>query len=79
MAQTCYDQYDHPLLWCETKRRAEEKRVAEESWTIAQQRKEQIETQRQRDYNEVSKRMCVRKSLLHASHFSNNSANWRNF
>lgn len=54
MAQMC--QYDHPLLWCESKRRAEEKRIAEESWTIAQQRKEQIEAQKHRDSNEVSER-----------------------
>lgn len=50
----CHDHYDHPLLWCEPKRRAEEKRIAEESWHLVQQRKEQAETQKYRDYNEVS-------------------------
>lgn len=54
MAKVCHDQYSHPLLWCESKRRAEEKRIANESWTLAQQRKEQAETQKYRDYNEVS-------------------------
>lgn len=54
MAQLCHDQYEHPVLWCESKRRAEEKRIADESWTLAQQRKEQKEAQKIRDYNEVS-------------------------
>lgn len=54
MAQMCHDQYNHPLLWCESRRRAEEKRIAEESWILAQQRKEQAETQKYRDCNEVS-------------------------
>lgn len=54
MAQLCHDQYDHPLLWCETKRRAEEKRISDESWTLAKQRKELKEAQKYRDCNEVS-------------------------
>lgn len=54
MAQLCHDQYDHPLLWCETKRRAEEKRIADESWTLTLQRKEQKQAQKIRDCNEVS-------------------------
>lgn len=54
MAQLCHDQYDHPLLWCEQKRRAEEKRIAEEGWILGQQRKEQALIQKQRDCNEVS-------------------------
>lgn len=54
MAKLCHDQYDHPLLWCESKRRAEEKRIAQESYTIAQQRKEQAEQRKIRDCNEVS-------------------------
>lgn len=54
MAQLCHDQYDHPLLWCETKRRAEEKRIADECWTIVQQRKEQNESRKIIERNEVS-------------------------
>lgn len=64
MAQMCYDQYDHPLLWCESKRRAEEKRIADESWIVAKQRKEQIEVQKQRDCNEVSKREITKISPI---------------
>lgn len=54
MAQLCHDQYDHPLLWCEAKRRAEEKRIANESFQLVQQRKELKEAQKIRDCNEVS-------------------------
>lgn len=64
MAQLCHDQYNHPLLWCESKRRAEEKRIAEESTILVQQRKEQAETQKYRDYNEVSK---LKRQSMHAS------------
>lgn len=49
------DQYNHPLLWCESKRRAEEKRIADESWVLTQQRKEQTEAQKRHDCNDVSK------------------------
>lgn len=49
-----YDQYNHPLLWCESKRRTEEKRIAEEGWIVVQQRKEQAEAKKLRDNNEVS-------------------------
>lgn len=54
MAQLCHDQYDHPLLWCESKRRAEEKRIADESWTLVQKRKEFNEAKKIRECNEVS-------------------------
>lgn len=53
MAQSCHNQYDHPLLWCEQKRRAEERRIAEESLAIAQQRKEQAQVDRLYQRNEV--------------------------
>ncbi|XP_055321626.1 uncharacterized protein LOC129577875 [Sitodiplosis mosellana] len=53
MAKLCHDQYDHPLLWCDAKRRAEEKRIADESWTLARHRKEQKEAQKIRDCNEL--------------------------
>lgn len=56
MAQLCYDQYDHPLLWCESKRRSEEKRIAEESFVLAQKRKEQIHARKIHDSQEVSKK-----------------------
>lgn len=58
MAQLCHDQFDHPLLWCESKRRVVEKRIAEESRILGQQRKEQAQVQKQRDYNDVSEHKC---------------------
>lgn len=54
MAQLCHDQYDHPLLWCEAKRRAEEKRIADESIVLVQRRRQQKESQKQRDTQKVS-------------------------
>lgn len=54
MAQLCYDQYDHPLLWCDSKRRAEEKRMADESLALVKQRKTQFEIEKLRECNEVS-------------------------
>lgn len=54
MAKLCHDQYDHPLLWCESKRRAEEKRIANESWALVQQRKELNEAKKARECTEVS-------------------------
>lgn len=54
MAQLCYDKYEHPLLWCETKRRAEEKRIAEERLALVRQRKLQTDLQKKRECFEVS-------------------------
>lgn len=54
MAYLCHNQYDHPLLWSDAKRRAEEQRIASESFAIVQQRKEQAEAQKIREANEVS-------------------------
>lgn len=54
MAQFCHDQYDHPLLWCDQKRRAEERRIASESLAVAQQRKEEQDSYRTREIHEVS-------------------------
>lgn len=54
MSELCHDQYDHPLLWCESKRRTEEKRIADESWTLAcQQKNQQEKLQKIRERNEV--------------------------
>lgn len=55
MAKFCHDQYDHPLLWCDDKRRVEERRNARESLVIVEQRKEAQELKKARDVNEVSK------------------------
>lgn len=53
MANFCHDQYDHPLLWCEEKRRAEERKVAKESLVLVKHRREAEQAKRIRDRNEV--------------------------
>lgn len=53
MAQFCHDQYDHPLLWCNEKRRAEERRNARDSLAVVQHQKEVKEIQKVRDISEV--------------------------
>lgn len=53
MAQLCHDQYDHPLLWCDAKRRSEEKRIADESSALVEQRKQRRETEKSRESQEV--------------------------
>lgn len=54
MALVCHDQYDHPLLWCDERRRAEERRIAHESLACVEQQRKQAELQKQREANEVS-------------------------
>lgn len=54
MALVCHDQYDHPVLWCDERRRAEERRIANEGLAIVQQQKKQAETQKHREAYEVS-------------------------
>lgn len=54
MALVCHDQYDHPLLWCDERRRAEERRIANEGLAIVEQQRKQGESQKLREINEVS-------------------------
>lgn len=54
MALVCHDQYDHPLLWCDEKRRAEERKIANEGLATIEQQKKQAELQKHREANEVS-------------------------
>lgn len=63
MDRVCCDQYDHPLLWCESKRRAEGKRIADEQSALAQQKREQIEIEKIRECDEVSPK-TQKSSLL---------------
>lgn len=55
MAQHCHDQYDHPLLWCEQKRRAEQRRIATEGMSLVQHRKEEQDSARAREIHEVDR------------------------
>lgn len=54
MALVCHDQYDHPLLWCDERRRAEERKIASEGLAIVEQQKKNTELWKQRERNEVS-------------------------
>lgn len=54
MALPYSNQYDHPLLWCEARRRAEERRLAQETLDIVSQRKENEHLKKIRETNEVS-------------------------
>lgn len=54
MALVCHDQYDHPLLWCDERRRAEERRIASEGLAIVEQQKKSAELRKHRERNEVS-------------------------
>lgn len=53
MAKYCYDQYDHPLLWCNQKRRSEERKIAVEGLAVAQYRREAQENARASEEREV--------------------------
>lgn len=53
MAQFCHDQYDHPLLWCDEKRRAEERKIAQDSLAIVRQHRENQESRKVHDLREV--------------------------
>lgn len=57
MAQLCHDQYDHPLLWCGEKRRAEDRKNLRESLELVQQQREVKEIQKVRDISEVRRAM----------------------
>lgn len=57
MAQFCHDQYDHPLLWCDDKRRAEERKIAQESLSVVRHRRDEQEAQKVRDVREVRQRV----------------------
>lgn len=54
MALVCHDQLDHPLLWCDEKRRAEERKIADEGLATVQQRRKYAELKKHQDANEVS-------------------------
>lgn len=53
MAQLSHNQYYHPLLWCESKRHDEDKRIAEESRPLVQQCRELREAQKTCDCEQV--------------------------
>lgn len=54
MTNFCHDQYEHPLLWCDDKRRAVERVEAQKSLVLVKQRKESARIKDIVDKNEVS-------------------------
>lgn len=65
MAAPCYEQYDHPLLWCEAKRRTEERRNAVETLEVVQQKKEREHFKKIQEANEVSELTCASGCLVY--------------
>lgn len=54
MANFCYDQYEHPLLWCDEKRRLVERKDLNEGLREVKRRKEAERVKIVRDRNEVN-------------------------
>ncbi|XP_037902954.1 uncharacterized protein LOC119646548 isoform X2 [Hermetia illucens] len=52
MGTFCFDQYDHPLLWCEEKKRLVERQNAAESVRAWQRKKAEEQAQKERDKKE---------------------------
>ena len=70
MASFCHDSYEHPLLWCDDKRRAVERVEAKHSIAVVKQRKEAAQFKKIKDQNEVGKvRYCVFYSFYHNNSF----------
>lgn len=50
----CHDDYEHPLLWCEGKRRAEEKKIVQTGLEEARRHKDEIRENKTKEVQEVS-------------------------
>lgn len=55
MSQFCHDQYDHPLLWCDVKRRIVNQQDALLAMATVQESKEQDRQKRINEQREVYK------------------------
>lgn len=53
MASFCHDQYEHPLLWCNEKRKFEEQKVARAGLAEVKVRKEAERVKKVKDTHEV--------------------------
>lgn len=53
MANFCHDQYDHPLLWCDGKRRMVERQDAQLAMALVKQQKEGVRQDRIKEQREV--------------------------
>ncbi|XP_055389249.1 uncharacterized protein LOC129618490 [Condylostylus longicornis] len=61
MGTFCYDQYEHPLLWCDEKKKFVEKKNADESMMQWRQKRIEEKTKQQRDkleYTDLSQKHC---------------------
>ena len=54
MGTFCYDHYEHPLLWCEEKKRLMERKNAEESMRMWRRKKAEEMARTEKDKQEVS-------------------------
>lgn len=53
MTSFCHDQFEHPLLWCDDKRRTVERQEAQQSLVEVRQRKEAEKLKTIHERNEV--------------------------
>lgn len=58
MSNFCHDEYDHPLLWCDGKRRLVERQEAAQSQALVRQQKEDERRQRIVEQREVTVMTC---------------------
>lgn len=54
MTSFCHDQFEHPLLWCDDKRRTVERQEAQQSLVEVRQRKEAEKLKTIHERNEVN-------------------------
>lgn len=66
MTSFCHDQYEHPLLWCDDKRRAVERQDAQQSLQLVKQRREIEKLKAINERNEVGYLFFISIRLLTA-------------
>lgn len=54
MSNFCHDDYDHPLLWCDGKRRMVERQDARQAQVLLKQQKDAERIQRVAEQREVN-------------------------
>lgn len=64
MGAFCHDHIQHPLMWCDEKKRLVERKNAEESLRMWRRRKAEECARKEKDKQEVSKLFRLNKMLL---------------
>lgn len=64
MGAFCHDHIQHPLMWCDEKKRLVERKNAEESLRMWRRRKAEECARKEKDKQEVSKLLRLNKMLL---------------